>query len=387
VEEQFCGKHVQCGRCGKAFLAQMQAEDKPPAQILGQSGVFAPVPPASAAPSSAPPAPAAAPADRGGLLSGLSGIFRALASKAPALTRSIEPDDVKIELDGPAASLPAEPASAPAPATAAARAILPLPNVWRLDVGYATSAGCVRPRNEDSFLVQHVAWFNLDQHHEAAILVVADGMGGYEAGDQASGMVIRTLGGSLAGLLGEALLGSLKDGAAAGRLDLALKAANRTIHQKSQTDAGCKGMGATAAAAFICDGQVQIGHVGDCRVYHFRQGKLLQVTRDQTLVARMVELGQLSAAEARTHPKRNEVTQAVGRYPDLQPAAYQCKLSPGDWLVAACDGLHAHVDEERLVKVLTEGAPSATALAHHLVGLANESGGSDNCTVVAVRCY
>jgi protein phosphatase len=259
--------------------------------------------------------------------------------------------------------------------------------MWRLDVGNVTSSGCVRPRNEDSYLVQHLAWSNLDQHHEAAIVVLADGMGGYEAGDQASGLVIRTLGGSLAGLLGEALIGQLKEGAAAARIDLALKAANRAVHTKAQTDPACKGMGATAAVAFVHDGQIQVGHVGDCRVYHFQEGKLLQVTRDQTLVARMVELGQLSAAEATTHPKRNEVTQAIGRNPELQPAAYQLNIAPGDWLIIACDGLHAHVDEEQLAKVLTDGAPSAARLAHHLVCLANEGGGSDNCTVIVVRCY
>jgi serine/threonine protein phosphatase PrpC len=111
------------------------------------------------------------------------------------------------------------------------------------------------------------------------------------------------------------------------------------------------------------------------------------VTRDQTLVARMVELGKLTPAEALTHPSRNEVTEAVGRRPDVSPAAYELGLAPGDWLVVACDGLHAHVDDRLLARALGEASPSAALLAHGLVDLADEGGGSDNCTVVAVRCY
>jgi protein phosphatase len=122
-------------------------------------------------------------------------------------------------------------------------------------------------------------------------------------------------------------------------------------------------------------------------VYHRRGDRLTQVTRDQTLVARMVELGQLSPQEALTHPSRNEVTDAIGRRFDLKPARYEVKLAPGDWLIVACDGLHAHVDDRLLDETIRKSAPSAAYLAHHLVDLANQRGGSDNCTVVAVRGY
>ena len=101
----------------------------------------------------------------------------------------------------------------------------------------------------------------------------------------------------------------------------------------------------------------------------------------------MVELGTLTAEEARTHPQRNEVTQAVGRHPELQPASHRLQLGAGDWLVVASDGLHAHVDEAALAAALVAAPPSAAALAKHLVDLANQAGGSDNCTVVAARCW
>src|SRR5262249_58425382 len=117
------------------------------------------------------------------------------------------------------------------------------------------------------------------------------------------------------------------------------------VHQLGQSDPACKGMGATAAVAALVDGEGHVSHVGDCRVYHFSGGRLAQVTRDQTLVARMVELGTLTAEEARTHPQRNEVTQAVGRYPDLQPASHRLRLGAGGWLGGASDGLHPPAGE------------------------------------------
>src|SRR5262249_55318042 len=108
---------------------------------------------------------------------------------------------------------------------------------------------------------------------------------------------------------------------------------------------------------------------------------------DQTLVARMVELGQLSPQEALTHPARNEVTAAVGKFADLQPVPYQLQLAPGDWLIIACDGLHAHVDFDSLQELIRDALPSASNLANRLVELTDQAGGSDNCTVVALRCY
>jgi protein phosphatase len=260
---------------------------------------------------------------------------------------------------------------------------------FRLDLGGATSMGRVRDRNEDSFLLWQQSWSNLDARHDAALVVVADGMGGHHAGDRASYLTLQHVGAALRPVLSNFGPGQPEAKPNAGReaLEAALKTANTVVYQVAQKEAPGKGMGATAAVVLVNDGQVEIGHVGDCRVYLFHDGSLSQVTRDQTLVARMVELGQLTEQEAKNHPKANEVSQAVGKSADLQPAYYKLRLAPGDWLVVACDGLHAHVDAALLAETL-HAAPFAAALvAHHLVELANFRGGSDNCTVVAVRCY
>ncbi len=260
----------------------------------------------------------------------------------------------------------------------------------RLDIGATSSTGHVRERNEDSLFVQQLSWISSDLRHEIALIVVADGMGGYAAGDRASCLVIRTMGTVLAPLLNGALNGKFKDASAPDlvqTIEYAIQEANRTVYRAAKNDASCKGMGATVAAVLVWDGQALIGHVGDCRVYHQRSGRLTQITRDQTLVARMVELGQLTPQEAINHPANNEVTQAVGKRPDIQPARYGLKLATGDWLVVACDGLHTHVDDRTIEAAVSKAAFAAAPLADQLVDLANQRGGTDNCTVVVAYCY
>ncbi len=265
----------------------------------------------------------------------------------------------------------------------------PSTSSMRLAVGSATTRGRVRERNEDSLLVQQCAWSNRNQRHDIALIVVADGMGGHQAGDRASGMVVRVMCDVLTPLLTAALDDECPDPTAeilAETLDRGLQEANRVVRQAAQDNPACKGMGSTAVALLVWDGKAYISLVGDCRVYHFHAGKLTQITRDQTLVARMVELGQLTPQEAARHPRRNEVAQAIGKYALLEPARYDVSLNPGDWLVACCDGLYAHVDERTLQKEIAKADVSARELADQLIDLANKGGGSDNCTVVAVHC-
>jgi protein phosphatase len=259
----------------------------------------------------------------------------------------------------------------------------------RLDIGSATSVGRVRRRNEDSFLVQHLVFSTLDECHEIALLVVADGMGGQNAGDRASGIVIRSVGSALAPLLGGALSGqfaSATPDALTQTIEFALQEANRAVYRAAQREPAFKGMGATVAVALIWDGRVLVGHVGDCRTYHLHGDQLECVTRDQTLVARMVEQGTLTPDEAARHPERHLVTQAAGTRFDIKPDLHRLQLVPSDWLVIACDGLYTHVNESSIRTELLQPSLSATRRAHRLVELANADGGSDNCTVLAVNC-
>lgn len=312
--------------------------------------------------------------------------FTAAAGQPTKPSASAASDELPLELDGPEAGA-TEPEQHSPPSRFGDASTVPL-GLGCLDVGVATSPGSIRARNEDSYFVQQLRWSNLDQRREAVIVVVADGLGGHEAGDRASGLTIRTVGASLVPLFAEALSDPKAD-LSAPRLNeailSALRDANRAVHLEARKQPEWRGMGATVASVLVVDGQVVIGHVGDCRVYHASAERLRQVTCDQTLVARMVELGQLSQEEAAAHPSRNEVTHAVGRHPELCPALYEVKLATGDWLLAASDGLHAHVHRRELEAALNLPPASALALAHHLVCLADQGGGSDNCTVAAIR--
>jgi protein phosphatase len=273
---------------------------------------------------------------------------------------------------------------------AAAPSAAPAAPPFRLNIGSATSPGRVRERNEDSFLVQHLTWFDLDQCWESGLVIVADGMGGYAAGDEAARLVVRSVGSYLGALLVSALSGQVRDMSVArlaGSIDDAIKGASRTIHEQARSNPVWRGMGATVAVVMIWEGKALVGHVGDCRVYHHRGGALTQVTRDQTIVARMVELGTLTPEEAAEHPNRNEVLQAVGKTANITPASYQVPLAVGDSLLVACDGLHAHVNERALTDAVRRTGYSADILANELVELANQGGGTDNCTVVAINCY
>jgi protein phosphatase len=268
--------------------------------------------------------------------------------------------------------------------------IPPTAGALRLEVAGVTSVGRERSRNEDSFLVQHLTWSDLNENHQLALVIVADGMGGHAGGDQAARFALRTIGTTLTPQLTGALSTQQREVTRAGladSIDSAIKEANRVVRQAAAADPRNKGMGATAAVVVIWNGRVVIGHVGDCRVYHYHAAQLEQVTYDQTLVNRMVELGQLTPNEAAAHPAGNKVLQAIGARAAIDPARYKLKLVPGDWLLVACDGLHGQVDDRTIQAAVSRAPPSAALLADRLVGLANQSGGADNCTVVAVRCY
>jgi len=345
VQESHLASAVTCGRCSQRFMVRAPAT---------QAGVAAPA-------ASWTPSP---------------------LHSSPEEDMAKSDNDVVLDWDAPgAAAFMGHGTTQPAPA-------LTTTNV-RLDVAGYTHAGRVRPRNEDSFLVQSLSWSNLDQRHDLSLVVVADGVGGYEAGDQASGLLIRIVGNTLAPLLTGFLTGMHKEvppTQITQTINGALLSANRVIFQRAQTSPNCRGMASTASVVLIWDGQVYVGHVGDTRVYHYRSHQLTQVTRDQTLLARMIELGQISPRDAANHPARNEVAQAVGKHTELSPASYQLRLAPGDTLLVACDGLHAHVDARMLDGALRQAPPAAWMTAHQLVELANVHGGSDNITVVAVRC-
>jgi serine/threonine protein phosphatase PrpC len=265
----------------------------------------------------------------------------------------------------------------------------------RLDIAAWTTTGMVRSGNEDALAFLHGVESRQDELHEYALVLLADGMGGYEAGEVAAALAIQKL---RENLLGQPMFSALagKEPPAAASFDVdkckkvletALKHANKEVHTAARTPGkGKRGMGCTAEAVYLDAANVVVGHVGDSRTYHLRQGRLIQLTRDQTLVSRLVELGQLTEEEAEHHERKNELQQAIGGQPDVTPGLYSAKLKRGDWVLVCSDGLTNHVPAADLEKMLLrETASSAEEAARRLLNLANLRGATDNASVVVVR--
>lgn len=274
--------------------------------------------------------------------------------------------------------------------TAAPPRPTPAAEVVRHEPAGVTSPGRVRDNNEDCFLLQHLSWAELNVPREMVLAIVADGLGGHQGGEKASSLTINALHRSLAPVLLD-LMASPQDAASVPQMHdhllASLRGVNQAVYHQSQTHPECQGMGATAAVVLISGKHAAIAHVGDCRVYHARGGQVTPVTQDQTEVARLIERGHLRPEQARNHPQRNEITQAVGTQETLTPSFLHLTLAAGDWLIAASDGLHEHVDDAMLTNALRNKGTSASALAAELVHLANREGGTDNCTVVVIRCH
>jgi PPM family protein phosphatase len=230
------------------------------------------------------------------------------------------------------------------------------------DQAFRSDTGRQRNANEDSFFVR------------APIFVVADGMGGAQAGEVASKAAA------------DAFDVDLPEGPPERVLRETILAANRTIHELARADPSRAGMGTTLTAAIVdaAGEEVAIGHVGDSRAYRLRAGKLEQLTRDHSLVEEMRRKGQLTDAQAEDHPQRSIITRALGPEPEVEPDVQTVAAAPGDVFLICSDGLTTMLGEEQIAKLLS-GATSMTAAVRALVDEANRAGGRDNITALTFR--
>ncbi len=259
----------------------------------------------------------------------------------------------------------------------------------RLEAAAWTTTGMVRTGNEDAFALLHGTQAHEDELTDSALVLLCDGMGGYEAGEVAARMTVEALRKALlpqrpfSGILGEVVF-ALDVGATRRQLEAALKDANRLVYDAARGGVGRRGMGCTAEVVFVHGRHLIVGHVGDSRVYLLHENQLTQLTRDHTLVSRLVELGQLTEDEAATHPRRSELQQAIGGHSDVEIELHSRVLHPGDWVIVCSDGLSNHVLPKTLKEMLLT-AGSAEVAARRLVNLTNLEGATDNATVVVLR--
>ncbi len=231
-----------------------------------------------------------------------------------------------------------------------------------VDQAFRTDTGRQRNANEDALFVR------------APIFVVADGMGGAQAGEVASKAAA------------EAFDVDLPDEPPERVLRETIAAANRQIHDLARTDPSRAGMGTTITAAIVNakSEEVGIGHVGDSRAYRLRGGKLERLTRDHSLVEEMRRKGQLTEAQAEDHPQRSIITRALGPEPDVDVDVQTVPAAPGDVFLLCSDGLTTMLDDERIARLLS-GATSLEAAVRALIDEANRAGGRDNITALAFR--
>lgn len=223
--------------------------------------------------------------------------------------------------------------------------------------GSRTDIGTVREQNEDSLVVA------------PPLFVVADGMGGHEAGEVASEIAVSTI------------QECAPEHADAEELGNAVKQANRDIMDAALSGRGRPGMGTTCTAAMLEGERLVIAQVGDSRAYLLHNGALTQLTRDHSLMANMIEAGQITPEEARVHPNRSVITRALGNEVDTIPDLYEINVESGDRLMLCSDGLTSMVEDGDIAEIMTRQADPQRC-ASSLVNAAIAAGGADNVTVI-----
>lgn len=260
------------------------------------------------------------------------------------------------------------------------------PIALRQIVGAHTDTGMVRDHNEDSYLTLSLGLDNSSQRQGWGIYIVSDGMGGHAAGEVASGLAIR---GAAELLLSSYLSGALAadavyDEAAARTLvHQAVLQANEAIIAEGRVQGN--DMGATLTMALVSGDRAIIGNVGDSRTYLYREGKLKRISKDHSLVMRLVELGQIADEDIYTHPQRNAVLRSLGDKSDVEVDIFSERLRPGDALLLCSDGQWEMTRDAEMERIMARDA-DPQAICEALVSAANQAGGEDNISVVLV-CF
>ena len=261
----------------------------------------------------------------------------------------------------------------------------------RVEVFGKTDLGRTRDHNEDRFLVADLTRKaasllpDVRQHDigpRGTLFVVADGMGGAAAGELASEMATDTIYAHLVKTWNAEH--EVTPQRFAYRLKEAVEVANASIHAHARAHPEVRGMGTTTTAAGVLHDHLYLTQVGDSRAYLIRGGEAHQITKDQSLMQRLVEAGELTEEEAAQSERRNIILQALGPDPKVKVDLTHQEVRRGDVLVLCSDGLSGQVKKEEIAQVVTT-TPELSAACDKLIALANERGGPDNITVVLAR--
>ncbi len=248
-----------------------------------------------------------------------------------------------------------------------------------LEVVTRTDPGVVRSHNED-------AVFGSADH---GLAILADGMGGYNAGEVASGMATTLLSSNLSGLVQTCSPQEL-DVETGKRLSHRhirdqVAGANEAIYNAAQSQPQYAGMGTTLVMAWFYDNLLTVAHIGDSRLYRLRGDEFQQVTRDHSLLQEQIDSGLITAEDAKYSQNKNLVTRALGVDPQVDPEIHDYDVEPGDVYLLCSDGLNDMVEDEEIAMTLQSLASNLSLAGDQLIQMANDNGGKDNVSVILVK--
>ncbi len=248
-----------------------------------------------------------------------------------------------------------------------------------IEIACLTDTGQKRDHNEDAV--------GFDKRLGLAVL--ADGMGGYQAGEIASDMGVNTVLEHIRENFEADLLEPVKDfrsaGPVCGLIERAVHEANRVIHTAAQKKPQYQGMGTTIVVVMLHENMISVAHVGDSRLYRFRDRKLELMTEDHSLVREMVRKGYYTEAEAREASNKNVVTRALGVDAEVEPEVQEDMALLDDLYLLCSDGLNDMVDDRQIEDILLRYGADLKQTADQLIRLANEMGGNDNISAILLR--
>ncbi len=237
--------------------------------------------------------------------------------------------------------------------------------------------GRTRPLNEDGFYIS-----DYSREQNALYAMVADGMGGHQAGEVASAMATA----EISRIVNQNFCTSMTETELFELLTKAVKTANRVIFEKALSEESMSGMGTTVTLCFIWGSRAFVAQVGDSRLYLFREGKLHRITTDHSLVQQLLDSGQITEEEAACHPQKNVITRALGTDSGVEIDLYDFSLCEKDKLLLCTDGLSNMLPDKKLSKLLAEtDGLGPQKVAEILVEEANAQGGYDNITTVLLE--
>jgi PPM family protein phosphatase len=242
-----------------------------------------------------------------------------------------------------------------------------------------SDVGKVRDHNEDAIGTQP----------DIGLWVLADGMGGYNAGEVASGIAVKTILEMVTAACKTEKRGDIESGTGYMRQTIVLRdailRANKVINQTAQSQPQCEGMGTTLVASLFYDNRVSIAHVGDSRMYRLRGNRFEQITMDHSLLQELVDRGFYSQEEAQRSTNRNYVTRALGVEANVDVEVQEIEVQKGDYFLMCSDGLPDMVEDEDIHLTISTFSNDVRTVGEQLIKLTNDNGGRDNVSVILVR--